>query len=449
MMLSLYSEVSKRIKATASGAVVSYFFCQSTDDQLNNAVAVLRGLIFLLVCQDKPALLLHLRESLDETRGLEGSLNLLHALFRILIDLSLRSKFSKVYLMIDALDECNFDMLPLLWEITKSASDSQKIKWLVTSRNETLIKEALHSRDRPCVSLELNSEHVSRAVGQFVQAKVARLAEIKRYTSQLKADVEEYLSEQAEGTFLWVALVCKELEGVRKLDTMDRLRKFPPKLEPLYQRILDQLSASAGQEHSERHLQVLRLITIALRPLRIEEIVALGDLLPGREYDLQDSKDLVDICGSFLTIREDIVYFVHHSATDFFKTGGGSTIFTDGESYGHALIANRCLDLMHSTLKRDVCKLATPDASPQGLEDKRVEQHLQSFVQYSVQYWVEHLHRSWISRKDWLNNKAKVLRFIQTFFLYWLEALSLIRRSAVAVHLIDLLEQPTLVSKYL
>jgi predicted ATPase len=49
MMFSLYSEVLSRIAATGLGAVVSYFFCQSLDLRLNHAVAVLRGLIFLLV----------------------------------------------------------------------------------------------------------------------------------------------------------------------------------------------------------------------------------------------------------------------------------------------------------------------------------------------------------------------------------------------------------------
>jgi hypothetical protein len=61
---------------------------------------------------------------------------------------------------------------------------------------------------------------------------------MKRYNLDLTARVEKYLSDRADGTFLWVALVCKELEKVQNLDTIDRLGKFPVGLEPLYERIL-------------------------------------------------------------------------------------------------------------------------------------------------------------------------------------------------------------------
>jgi endonuclease III len=179
MMLSLYSEISSRIKATGSGAVVSYFFCQSTDPRLDHAVAVLRGLIFLLVAQDKQTLLPHLREKLDETEDLEGSSNLLYALFQMLIDLSIESKFSKVYLMIDALDECNSELSPFLGEIARSESLSYKIKWLVTSRNKTLIRKGLSSYERPCLTLELKSTHISSSKST-IGANAADLEQTKK-----------------------------------------------------------------------------------------------------------------------------------------------------------------------------------------------------------------------------------------------------------------------------
>lgn len=179
MMFSLYSEISSRIKATGSGAVVSYFFCQSTDPRLDHAVAVLRGLIFLLVAQDKQTLLPYLREKLDETEDLEGSSNLLYALFQMLVDLSIESRFSKVYLMIDALDECNSELSPFLGEIARSESLSYKIKWLVTSRNETLIRKGLSSCERPCLTLELKSTHISSSKST-IGAKAADLEQTKK-----------------------------------------------------------------------------------------------------------------------------------------------------------------------------------------------------------------------------------------------------------------------------
>lgn len=47
--------------------LLSYFFCQATDSRINNAVAVLRGLIFLLVDQ-QPSLVSHIRKQYDHVR---------------------------------------------------------------------------------------------------------------------------------------------------------------------------------------------------------------------------------------------------------------------------------------------------------------------------------------------------------------------------------------------
>ena len=44
--------------------LLSYFFCQATDSRINNAVAVLRGLLFMLVNQ-QPSLVSHVRKQHD------------------------------------------------------------------------------------------------------------------------------------------------------------------------------------------------------------------------------------------------------------------------------------------------------------------------------------------------------------------------------------------------
>ena len=52
-------------KPTVKTALISYFFCQATDSRLNNATAVLRGLIYKLVGQ-QPSLVSHIRKKYDQ-----------------------------------------------------------------------------------------------------------------------------------------------------------------------------------------------------------------------------------------------------------------------------------------------------------------------------------------------------------------------------------------------
>ncbi|KAG9239806.1 hypothetical protein BJ878DRAFT_390943, partial [Calycina marina] len=47
-----------------SGCLLTYFFCQATDQRINSATAVLRGLIYLLA-DKQPALLKHVLKEYD------------------------------------------------------------------------------------------------------------------------------------------------------------------------------------------------------------------------------------------------------------------------------------------------------------------------------------------------------------------------------------------------
>jgi hypothetical protein len=86
------------------------------------------------------------------------------------------------YLVIDALDECVTDLPKLLDFIAKQSSASSRIKWIVSSRNLPGIKEQLEQAGHKVrLSLELNAESVSAAVGVFIQHKVSQLAQQKRY----------------------------------------------------------------------------------------------------------------------------------------------------------------------------------------------------------------------------------------------------------------------------
>jgi hypothetical protein len=49
---------------TTMTAVLPYFFCQATDSRINNATAILRGLLYLLINQ-QPSLVLHIRKKHD------------------------------------------------------------------------------------------------------------------------------------------------------------------------------------------------------------------------------------------------------------------------------------------------------------------------------------------------------------------------------------------------
>lgn len=92
--------------------------------------------------------------------------------------------------------------------------------------------------------LELNENTLSAAVDSFIQHKINELARKKKYSPKIRDAVQHHLTSKANGTFLWVALVCKELAKVSKWDVQRKLENFPPGLDELYGRMLSQLSKS-------------------------------------------------------------------------------------------------------------------------------------------------------------------------------------------------------------
>jgi NACHT domain len=227
MLISLVEELSKQLESESGSDILSYFFCQGTEARLNNAVSVLRGLIYLLVDQHS-SLIPYVRKRYDTTgKGLFEDGNALYALSAILSDVAQAWSAGRVYLMVDDLDECDSELPRLLDLIARNSSGSARVKWLVSSRNRPDIEERLRPTDSCAkISLELNSYYISRAVNVFIDFKVSKLTESKGYQAELREKISNYLYANADETFFWVALVCKALAGVKVRKALSVLENF-------------------------------------------------------------------------------------------------------------------------------------------------------------------------------------------------------------------------------
>jgi hypothetical protein len=374
--------------------------------------------------------------------------NALQALWRILLDISNDATLAGIYLMIDALDECESGLDDLLKLITNTAPGlSPKIKWLVSSRNQTVIYECLKPGNlQSNTSLELNSSHVSCAVKCFIDCKVRELAERKTYDEDLEEYVRDSFYEKADGTFLWVALMCKELEKIRKRNTRRTLERLPSGLEPLYERMVQQIECLSDRDDSVLCKQILLLVVLAYRPLHLAELV-IADLPNHLCDDLESLQELVELCGSLLIVRDDTVYFVHQSAKDYFTTGAGLSIFPQGQAEEHCKITCKSLVFMAKILKKDMLCLHMPGALVSEAGCDRVDTHLPKYVQYVCCYWTAHLSQASAFQRAQigLSDDGKIHKFLQEHFLHWLEVLSLLRKMSDSVQMAMDLEKMLMV----
>ena len=432
IMMALISEVAKRLNEQPGSNVLAYFFCQNTSNDLNTTVSLLRGLIYLLVDQEKN-LVHHIRKMYDGAgRQLFEGPNAMYALRMILSDILRDQSLDKVYLMVDALDECDTKVHELLdWIIREDSELPSKIKWLTTSRNVPTFTERLGRNHQLHTSLELNPQHVARAVAGFIKYKVQELTDIKLYPTELQISVRKCLNEKAEDTFLWVALVCRELSKVGQRKVMSLLEMIPTGLIPLYERMLYQVLHQGDEDDIKLCRQILCSVTLAKRPLRLEEIAVFAKI-SGNKGDVEE---LVGLCGSFLTVRKETVYWVHQSAKDYLSDGKGKGIFLLGQEHEHANTASLCLSIMSKTLRKDMCNLQAPGFRLSELEQSALGDHVPFHVQYACLYWVDHLQQAGSAKQETLTlgEDSQVFNFFEIHFLHWLEALILMSKLSEAI----------------
>ncbi|KAI4605773.1 hypothetical protein J4E83_010436 [Alternaria metachromatica] len=314
----------------AAGDLISYFFCQTSEPRNNNATAVLRGLIHHLIGQ-QPSLVRYVRLEYDRVGDkLFNDANTWTALSKIIISMLGDSyiRQANIYLIIDALDECidSDDRRRLLELIVQISRKLPHTKCIISSRGWNDIRDVLTEHPQMLhLQLDPKSEAILDAVDTYIEHKVKALTDKKRLGPSDAEAIRDYLKKNAGGTFLWVALVCKRLGFSKRVFYEKDMQAFPPGLEQLYGRMLQQLQ-SLDEPESKLYKFVLGVVLTSPRPLETYELAYLVKELDEVGDKVETMRDIVRECGSFLSEQNDEVLFVHQSAKDYLLDHGKSAI---------------------------------------------------------------------------------------------------------------------------
>ncbi|KAJ6196293.1 WD40-repeat-containing domain protein [Bipolaris maydis] len=188
------------------------------------------------------------------------------------------------------------------------------------------------------------------------------------------------------------------------------------------------------KDDAELCKQVLAAVTLVYRPITLNELVTLvaplEDLTSNAEL-----QEIIGLCGSFLTLREQTLHFVHQSAKDFLLAKATQEIFPAGQEAVHQAIFARSLQVMSTTLQRDMYRLR---AIGTLIEDvKKPKPDPLAAISYSCIYWIDHLCESKpiasTPDAEHLRDGGLVDQFLKKTFLYWLESLSLCKSMSYGV----------------
>lgn len=385
-----------------------YYFFKHDNSGKRSASSLLRSLAFQ-ISQDVP----EFEAALDNMSKMGVRLEKLearqiwHKLF-VSVLFKLENNLP-LYWVIDALDES--ESVNTIIELLSSLGYSKiPIHIILFSRSTSSITRAL--------------DRISNIIPVAVTSLVQNVSDIRFHTTKeieymhgaadLQQEIIGQIVDRAEGNFLWVSLVLREIMECHSYEEIKVvMEEIPSGMDLLYRRmeaIIKELSR-ASDKNLARH--VLIWVMYSRRPLDIDELLQALQLKTSAILDLRFT--IKKICGHFVTVdSKNYVTLVHRTAREYL-------IKSSNLPFSVAL---------HDSHKEIFIRTFSVYLDPQ-LRSKLYGNSLPPFHSYSATSWAYHLSSSPVDSED-------ILDMLITFFkgpyvLPWVHSVAILGQLKVLI----------------
>ncbi|KAJ3753752.1 hypothetical protein EV360DRAFT_1990, partial [Lentinula raphanica] len=312
----------------------------------------------------------------------------------IQITRDLVQKDYQVYMIIDALDECN--EIDKVWDFCMQMANLH-IGILITSRNYQP-----ESSKYCAISLWKNSM-VNKDIATFLNHQVAFKS------TALNDEVISTLMPKANGGFRYIDCQIQILKGSANAKRVHKvLAELPSNLKGIYYNAIEKITSSS---YSEEAHHLLLWLLYSFEPLNMSQVAVILSIdLKAREVE-SDAEMLVGleeiIDTTLVTVdNKNIVQLSHASVKEFLLESNSSSqdkkLININAELGHDIIAQMCLIyLLNQNEEKNIWE---------NSEYKwRID--IETFEQYATQYWGEHSHH--IDKN--LHSYNKSIEMVQIF----------------------------------
>lgn len=333
------------------------------------------------------------------------------ALWRLLLESVSKLDLNTTVCILDALDECRTAertvIIENLEKIASNRSCKTPIKFLVTSRpyQRILYDFKLMITQIPSIHLagENESGNLNMEINLVIDHKVREIGWRMSLSPFIIDTLVQRLQEMQQRTYLWLAFMLEEIRnlvGPSDRELLQQISELPTTVEDAYERILQRSS------RPQLAKVLLPLVTIANRPLLLEELELLAKVTPWchdkKDIDLigpDRFKDVArDACGLFLTVVDDRVFLIHQTAKEFLikhNSISGQSGIWKGSVDVHAArldMANKCM--ISLCLRRSwssLNELAEYSYSEWETHRENLMVSRDTSIEYALSQWEVHL----------------------------------------------------------
>ncbi|KAI0165405.1 hypothetical protein GGR52DRAFT_585439 [Hypoxylon sp. FL1284] len=261
---------------------------------------------------------------------------------------------------------------------------------------------------------------MDRPIDGYIEAKVATLAEIKKYDDQLQQDIATELRHSSQRHFLRVRLICEALRAEKDRDAIDFVRQVKNinALDLYYDHVF-RTFRNIGYQDKQFCVKVLMTMALVHDTLHIDELAAL--------VHLDKSVDLTNLlmkCSPFVLMDDCRVSFVHKSAKAYvlnYMQKHSSDFIKQDEQ--HSELARYCIDYAGQVLMKQKDNVGSKPTGRASTKDQTCH--------YSMLNWITHL--SDIQNQYDEELPRKIDWFLRTCFLDWVEYIAPRKQLSIAV----------------
>ncbi|KIJ07095.1 hypothetical protein PAXINDRAFT_103100 [Paxillus involutus ATCC 200175] len=247
--------------------------------------------------------------------------------------------FDDVYILIDALDECDSQAELLDW-VKSLQSTTPGLHLLATSRPERIIEERMSKSSH--VRISLNSELLDDDIKAYVDERVEASDDLKLLMTE---EMKKRLRVQGDGMFRLVAFWIDELKDCRSLKTVrDKLERLPTSLNDMYTSMVSKIKADDLQYAKA----IMPWLLFSVRRLKLEEIAAVAwfgysDGRPAFDKDrgFAHPKAVLDVFGGLVVMSNGGVTLAHLTVKEFLLEPKSPLHVNEPDA--HSFIARCCL----------------------------------------------------------------------------------------------------------
>ncbi|WYZ35708.1 hypothetical protein EsH8_X_000355 [Colletotrichum jinshuiense] len=240
-----------------------------------------------------------------------------------------KSYYSKVFIVIDAIDECSTKDNTRT-KFSKAMTNLQDapdvtVNIMVTSRHLPSVKNMFGGHDSTQIEIKANSEDV----GAYLDAQMVELPDFATENPKLLRDIKTVILETVAGMFLLANLYLGSLQGqTTPRGIRDALNRLPVGSETLMYDFAyeDAMSRIQGQPkgHIDLAMQLLAWITSVERPLKTAQLIDALAVEPDDEWFDEERRsrivDLISVCAGLVIVdyENDTVRLVHYTTQEYF-----------------------------------------------------------------------------------------------------------------------------------